>query len=251
MTERDSKDPALPEDRFLTTHWSLVIAAGRRQSPQSDGALASLCSTYWYPLYAFVRRRGYAPEEAQDLTQEFFAALLDKNYVQDADRQRGRFRSFLLTALKHFLSNQRNRARAKKRGGGRSVFSLDFESGEIQYRREPADAMTAERLFERRWALKLLDRVLGRLQQEYADAGNPAIFEHLKECLTREKGSTPYRQVAQQAGLTEGAVKVAVHRLRRRYRELLEEEIAQTVSTAAEVEDEIRQLFAALGSEKK
>ena len=237
-------------DRFMTTRWTQVIAAGQRESPQSDQALASLCGTYWYPLYAFVRRQGYGPEEAQDLTQEFFAQLLEKNYLGDADQGRGKFRSFLLTSLKHFLSNQRDRARAKKRGGGRAMLSLDFQSAERQYRQEPAHMATPERLFERRWALTLLDRVLTRLEEEYNASGNAAVFHHLKESLIREKGATPYRQVAEEFEMTEGAVKVAVHRLRKRYRRLLEHEISQTVSTAAELEDEMQQLFTAVRAEK-
>jgi RNA polymerase sigma-70 factor (ECF subfamily) len=236
-------------DRFGTTHWSLVIAAGRREAPESAEALVTLCKAYWYPLYAFVRRQGYRAEDAQDLTQAFFAKLLEKNYVGDADRQRGKFRSFLLASLKHFLANERDHARARKRGGGRPVISLDFESAEDRYRHEPADTMTAERLFAKRWALTLLDQVLSRLQDEYVGAGNLALFERLKEFLTREKGATPYREVAEQAGMTEGAVKVAVHRLRKRYRQVLEDEIAQTVAHADDVEDELRQLFAALSSD--
>ncbi|MBC8874982.1 MAG: sigma-70 family RNA polymerase sigma factor, partial [Planctomycetes bacterium] len=155
-------------DRFVTTHWSLVIAAGQRESPESAAALVTLCTTYWYPLYAFVRRQGYRTEDAQDLTQAFFAKLLEKNYISEADQQRGRFRSFLLASLKHFLANERDYARAQKRGGGRPVISLDFESAESRYCHEPADTMTPERLFERRWALTLLDRVLSRLYDEYA-----------------------------------------------------------------------------------
>ena len=238
-------------DRFVTTHWSLVIAAGQRGSPESMDALVALCTTYWYPLYVFVRRQGYRPEDAQDLTQSFFSKLLEKNYVGDADRQRGKFRSFLLASLKHFLSNERDYARAQKRGGGQAVISLDFESAESRYRHEPADTMTPERLFERRWALTLLDRVLNRLHDEYAAAGNLPLFERLKEFLTAEKGATPYRVVARQAGMTEGAVKVAVHRLRKRYRELLEDEITHTVSHVDDVEDELHQLFTSLSSDSR
>lgn len=234
----------------MTTQWTQVIAAGQRQSPRSDQALASLCGNYWYPLYAFVRRQGYGSEEAKDLTQEFFTRLLEKNYVGDADRERGKFRSFLLTSLKHFLSNQRDRVRARKRGGGRTLLSLEFESAEQKFRMEPADTETPERLFERRWALTLLDRVLTRLDKEYTEHGNEAVFQRLKELLTREKGATPYRQVAEEFDMSEGAVKVAVHRLRKRYRSILEDEISQTVSSAAELEDEMQQLFTAVRKEK-
>lgn len=243
--EKDASGP----DRLHTTHWSVVIAAGRGPSAKSDTALATLCETYWYPLYAFVRRQGFNSEEAQDLTQGFFAKLLEKNYVADADQQRGRFRSFLLTALKHFLSNERDRVRAKKRGGGRLSISLDFPTGEKQYQCEPADTMTPSRLYERRWALTLLERVLNVLREEYSLAGNLALFDALKEHLTREKGSTPYREVSARLGMSEGSVKVAVHRLRRRYRQLLENEIAHTVSDTADVENELQQLFTALSSE--
>lgn len=236
-------------NRFMTTRWTLVIAAGQRELPQSDEALAALCRAYWYPLYGFVRRQGHGPEEAQDLTQEFFTKLLEKNYVGDADRKRGKFRSFLLASLKHFLSNQRDRARAKKRGGGLAVFSLDFQSAERQFCREPAHSATPERLFERRWALTLLERVLMRLEEEYTAAGNAEVFHRLKDFLIREKGGTPYRQVAEELDMTEGAVKVVVHRMRKVYRRLLEDEVSQTVSTAAEMEDELQQLFTAVGAE--
>jgi RNA polymerase sigma factor (sigma-70 family) len=247
---KDQREATSSERHFLnTTHWSIVIAAGQSQSPQSDSALATLCETYWYPLYAFVRRQGFNAEKAEDLTQDFFAKLLEKNYVGDADQQRGRFRSFLLTALKHFLSNERDRVRAKKRGGGRVAISLDFPIAEDRYQCEPSDPMTPGRLYERRWALTLLERVLNLLRDEYSLAGNLALFDALKGHLTREKGSIPYREVAEILGLSEGAVKVAVHRLRRRYRDLLESEIAHTVSDTADVEDEMRQLFTALSSE--
>ena len=190
--EHEHRETApLEAERFVTTHWSVVISAGQRESPKAADALVTLCTAYWYPLYAFVRRQGYRTEDAQDLTQAFFAKLLEKNYLGEADQQRGRFRSFLLASLKHFLANQRDYARAQKRGGGRPVISLDFESAESRYRHEPPDTMTPERLFERRWALTLLDRVLSRLHDEYAAAGKLPLFELLKESLTAEKGATP------------------------------------------------------------
>lgn len=246
------RDDSLPtpsgDDRFLTTHWSLVVAAGRHESPESADALLALCEAYWYPLYAFVRRQGYTADDAQDLTQGFFAALLEKNYLGDADPRRGRFRSFLLTAIKHYLSNQRDRARAKKRGGGKAIVSLDLGSAESRYRLEPADMITPELLFERRWAVTLLERVLDRLEDEYAAAGNGDLFQRLRDTLTDGKAATPYREIARQAGISEGAVKVAVHRLRKRYRRLLEDEIAQTVADRSEIEAEIQQLFTALAA---
>jgi RNA polymerase sigma-70 factor (ECF subfamily) len=232
--------------RFATTRWSLVAAAGQPDAPQSREALATLCSTYWYPLYAYVRRRGSGPEEAQDLTQEFFARLLEKEYLRTADREKGKFRSFLLTAFKHFLTKERDRVHAQKRGGGRGPLPLDFPSCEHRYAREPADEATPERIYERRWALTLLDRVLARLRQEFEGAGKGPVFDRLKGALTGEKGSEPYAHIADEVGLTEGAVKVAVHRLRGRYRELLREEIAETVRGPEEIDDELRHLFVAL-----
>ncbi len=232
--------------RFATTHWSLVLGAGRRGSTASRRALATLCESYWFPLYAFVRREGYSAPDAQDLTQEFFARLLEKKYLAVVDPRRGRFRSFLLAAMKHFLAHERDRAKAKKRGGGRRILSLDFPSAESRYNLDPADELTPERLYERRWALALLEQVLKRLRDEHAAAGKLALFERLKEFLTGAKGSQSYQQIADELAMTEGAIKVAVHRLRRRYRELLEEEIAQTVAGPEEVEDERRALLAAV-----
>ncbi len=217
--------------RFATTHWSLVVAAGQGDSPDAKAALATLCQIYWYPLYAYVRRHGHNPHEAQDLTQEFFARLLEKDYLHDADRERGKFRSFLLTAFKHFLSKERDRANALKRGGGRPTLSLDLPAGEQRYRREPADQSTPETIYERRWALTLLDQVITRLREEFVAAGKGPLFERLKVFLTGERGPEPYARLAVELDLTEGALKVAIHRMRRRYRELLRAEIAQTVDT--------------------
>ncbi|HXG12240.1 MAG TPA: sigma-70 family RNA polymerase sigma factor [Gemmataceae bacterium] len=234
--------------QFLTTHWSMVVAAQDRAAPQAREALAALCRTYWYPLYAFIRRQGFEADQAQDLTQEFFTRLLEKDFLQVVDPQKGKFRSFLLAACKHFLANERDRARAQKRGGGCSILSVDFDSADSRYRRELADNLTPERLFERRWALALLERVLARLREEFHGAGKGRLFERLKVTLTGEKSPTAYRQMAAELGTTEGAVKVAMHRLRQRYRELLREEIAQTVSGLEQVEEEVRELFTALGS---
>jgi RNA polymerase sigma-70 factor (ECF subfamily) len=249
MPPRDTPQAIPPSgvDRFATTHWSLVIAAGNRQSADSAGALVSLCESYWYPLYAFIRRQGYSADDAQDLTQGFFARLLEKNYLGDADQSRGKFRSFLLAAAKHFLANERDRAAARKRGGGRTLVSLDFATAEGRYGREPVDAATPEALFARRWALTLLERVLDRLQDDYTAAGNVALFEGLKPFLAPDGSGTTYAELGRQLGMSEGAVKVAVHRLRKRYRRLLEDEIAHTVTEACEVEDEIRELFSAVG----
>jgi RNA polymerase sigma-70 factor (ECF subfamily) len=249
----DSEQQRLPAQagRFATTHWSMVVSAGQRRAPEAECALATLCASYWFPLYAFVRRAGYSAEDAQDLTQEFFVRLLDKNYLAVADPQRGRFRSFLLGAIKHFLANEQRRQGAYKRGGRQAVISLDFDSGENRYQRmEPADHLTPERLYERRWALALLDLVFGRLREEFRAAGKLPLFDRLKQFLAGRPGETSYQEVAEELAMTEGAVKVAVHRLRRRYRELLKEEIAHTVTSPEALEDELRELRAVLGPEK-
>jgi len=252
MSESREKQPSAAGERrwFTTTHWSVVLSARKRKSPQSERALAALCETYWFPLYAYVRRSGYSSHDAQDLTQDFFAQLLEKDFLKDVDHRRGKFRSFLLAALKHYLGHQRERARAKKRGGGRAPFSLDFNDAENRYHLEPQDPATPERLYQRRWALTLLDRVVGRLEDENVRAGKAETFAGLKEFLTAGRESRPYGRVAESLGTTEGAVKVAVHRLRRRYRELLKEEIAQTVADPAEIDDELRELFAAVGPQE-
>ena len=244
----DAKDPSSAGGgRFTTTHWSLVLAAAGTEDAHGREALAKLCQVYWYPLYAFVRRQGHGPHDAQDLTQEFFMRLLEKDYLGDVDRSKGKFRSFLLAALKHFLSKEWARAKTLKRGGGHTLVPLDTLSAEDRYRREPEDNATPERLFERRWALTLLDRVLTRLSEEYETTGKRAMFEQLQGCLTGDSDLLPYAELAARLGMTEGAVKVAVHRLRQRYRGVLRDEIAQTVADPAEIDDEIRQLFSALG----
>jgi len=221
--------------------------AGQEASLQSAEALERLCRTYWFPLYAYVRRRGYDAEEAKDLTQEFFLRLLQKHYLAHADRSKGRFRSFLLTALNHFLANDWRRAQAAKRGGGQPLISLDDPAAETRYALEPLSDLTPEKIYERRWALTLLDRALGRLAAEYEAAGRSPQFERLQGFLATESGETRYAAVAAELGMTADAVGVAVHRLRYRYRELVREEIAHTVASPAEVEDEIRWLFTAVG----
>ena len=228
---------------FHTTHWSMVLHA-RGDSAGAQAALAKLCAAYWYPLYAFVRRQGLGEHDAQDLTQEFFARLLQKGWLGDVERERGRFRSFLLAAMKHFLANEWDRSRAKKRGGGVATIALDAMSAETRYRHEPADTQTAEKLFDRRWAMTLLDQVLARLRAEMLAAGKLADFDALKFCLSGEK--TAYAEVARTLDMSEGAVKVAVHRLRERYRALLRAEIAETVATPEEIDGELRHLLTAL-----
>jgi RNA polymerase sigma factor (sigma-70 family) len=224
------------------------MAAGRPKSASYQQALETLCKTYWFPLYAYLRRQGYDSHQAEDYAQAFFAGLLARGGLRLADPKRGKFRSFLLTSMKHFLSNERARARAKKRGGGRKVLSLDFQNAESQYALEPRDELSPEKLFERSWALTVLARTMARLQAEAVSTNKRKLFDHLKIFLTAEKSSVPYRDVAAELDMAEGAVRVAVHRLRRRYRELLRDEIAQTVTSDDQIDEEIRDLFAALGS---
>jgi RNA polymerase sigma-70 factor (ECF subfamily) len=233
---------------FPDTHWSVVLAAARQaDSPQTHAAWETLCRAYWPPLYAFIRRRGHSPEEAQDLTQEFFARLLQRHDLATTSPDKGRFRSFLLAVLKHFLANEWHRAQCQKRGGGQVTFSLDAEPAEARYQMDLADTATPESVFERHWAFAVLDQTMDRLCAEYARAGKGDLFALLKETLSGEKRATPRAELAARCGLSVGAVDVAVHRLRRRYGELLRDEIAQTVSQPGEVEDEIRHLKAVLG----
>jgi len=225
----------------------VVLSAQEAASPAAHDALEQLCRVYWYPLYAYVRRQGHSPHDAQDLTQEFFARFIAKNYLDAVRRERGKFRSFLLAALKHFLANEWDRARARKRGGAHTIIALDEHDAEARYALEPRDESSADKIYERRWALTLLEQVLGRLREEYAAAGKAGLFDGLKSCLTEKKSSTPHAALATRLGMTEEAVKVAVHRLRKRYRDRLRSEIAHTVATPDEVDEEIRHLFTALG----
>jgi RNA polymerase sigma-70 factor (ECF subfamily) len=227
----------------------MVVEAGRQSSPKAADALATLCEVYWFPLYAYVRRHGHSIDDAQDLTQAFFVHLLDNQTLRVADRERGRFRSFLLASMKHFLAKQWRRDTAQKRGGGRAPLSLDFEDGETRYRLEPSHEATPEKLFERQWALTLLARALASLRAEFEASGKAARFARLKMFVGGEKSTVPYRELADQLEMSEGAVKVAIHRMRRRYRALLREEIQHTVGApdnGEEVADELRRLFDAL-----
>jgi RNA polymerase sigma-70 factor (ECF subfamily) len=230
---------------FVTTHWSVVLSAQDRDSLHSVVALEKLCRIYWQPLYLYVRRRGYSPADAEDLTQGFFAWLLERNWLERADQQRGRFRTFLLTSAGNFLSNEWDKTRTQKRGSGRIV-SLQGEEEETGLAHEPADRLTPEQSFEWRWALTLLDQVINRLGAEFSRDGKVELFEALKPCLLGERTAQPYAALALKLAMTEGSVKVAVHRLRQRYRQLLRDEIAQTVAKPEEIEDELRYLFAVL-----
>jgi DNA-directed RNA polymerase specialized sigma24 family protein len=231
---------------FQTTHWSVVLLAGHGGEAGARQALELLCRTYWYPLYAYVRRRGHGPEEAQDLTQEFFARLIANHDLARADREKGRFRSFLLAAMNHFLVSEWRKVHAAKRGGGQFVISLDGLTAEERYRREPMCERTPETLYEQRWALTLFDGALARLQQEWGSAGKAREFDRLKQFLTNEAGDGEYAQAATALDMTVGAVSVAVHRVRHRYSQLVREEIAHTVADPADLEDEVRHLFAVL-----
>jgi len=229
---------------FTTTHWSVVLAAQGR-SPAADEALEKLCRTYWWPLYGFVRRNGYKPEEAQDLTQGFFALLLERRDLDVIRREKGRLRSYLLVSLKNFLAKARRRELAVKRGEGRALVPLDELLARERADLEPTDSLTADRIYERRWALTLLDQVLNRLESEYRAAGNAKLFDCLKEFLSDEPGRSQ-AEVAAELGMTENALKQAFHRLRQRYRELLRDEIAQTVAVPGDVEDELRHFISVL-----
>ena len=227
---------------FATTHWSVVLAARNGDSPGASEALNDLCRAYWPPLYSYIRRQGHDIAEAQDLTQEFFARLLERDYLARLDQQRGKFRSFLLAFAKHFLSEQREKAQAQKRGGGQTLLSLDAGEGEEGYLSEPADELTPEQIFERRWVQTLVQRAFDRLAAEYVKVDKAALFEALKDFQPRQPGSLTYAQIGAGLGTTEAAVKSAMQRMRQRHREILREEIAQTVTSAKEVEEEIRHM---------
>ena len=224
-----------------------MLAAGHPSSPDADRALEGLCQAYWYPLYVYVRRRVPDAEEAGDLTQAFFAELLEKNYLGPATPERGRFRAFLLTAFKHFLSHEWEKANAQKRGGGRQPISLDFDAADSRCRLEPFTNLTADEIYERQWAVSLLQKVMERLTAEFADSGKTAQFDLLKDFIVGDPGDRTYAEVAVKLGVSPSAAKMAASRMRCRYRELLRDEIAQTVASADAIDDEIRGLFAALG----
>jgi RNA polymerase sigma-70 factor (ECF subfamily) len=248
--------PSIPPDEgasspsgqwFATTHWSVVISAADTSAPGAQAALEKLCRTYWYPLYAYVRRRGHNPEDAQDLTQEFFARFLERKHVQLANRERGRFRSFLLTTLKHFLVNEWERSTAQKRGGRNTHVPVDTVTGENLYTQDFSHGLTADRIYERNWALAMLKGVRDRLQRDYADAGKAERFAQLEQFLPGQKSEVTYAEAARRLGLPEGTVKSEVSRLKKRYGDLLRMEIAHTVSSPDEINDELRHLITVVG----
>jgi len=238
-----SNGPGANTGCFATTHWSVVLLADHSSSPAASGALEKLCRSYWYPVYAFVRRRGSSPHDAQDLTQEFFSRLLKRNSFADADPAKGRFRSFLVGALKHFLADEWDKARAEKRGGHCETFSLDALEPEARYALEPATDLTPERIFDRRWAMALLEQALWRLREEQAASGKVQHFELLKDFLTNEAGPGAYDGVAAQLETSVNSIAVAVHRLRQRYRDLVRSDVAHTVAGPDGIEEELRSLF--------
>lgn len=245
--EPDSSTATRQAARFEPTHWSVVLTAAGGDSPGAAEALAQLCRDYWYPLYAFVRRKGFAPHEAQDLTQDFFARLLEKNILKAADPAKGKFRSFLLGSMQNFLNNEWDRRLTEKRGGRAVTFSLDDTTAEDRYRLEPAHDLTPERIFERRWALTLLEKVHAQLKAEHAAEGKGPQFEVLQVYLSGEPKAGNYGESAARLGLNEGAVRVAVHRLRKRLGQLLKKEVNRTVADPKDVDEEIGHLLLALG----
>ena len=234
--------------RFPTTAWTIVSRARSDADSEAREALAFLCAAYWLPLYSFARRLGHGSDDALDLTQGYFALLIEKDYVADVRLREGRFRAFLLTSFRHFVSKERDRARALKRGGGRAPLSIDAAEAEGRYSDEPLEALDPEALFERRWALTILDRALARLRQEFVDAGRKTEFEQLEDYLTGSEPRVPYQNAAERLGTTEGAVKKLVYRLRRRYGQLLREEIGATVADPADIDSELHHLLSVVGS---
>lgn len=249
MTEEGDLGSSTAASRqFATTHWSVVLAAEGPDSRQAAEALEKLCRLYWYPLYAYVRRSGHSPQDAQDLTQEFFARLIAKHYLADADPERGKFRWFLLSAVKRFLLNEREHALTARRGGRHPHLPFDGERAAERYRLDAADLCSPDKLYDRAWASSLIQAAYLRLEEEYTLEGKRSLFEHLRVFLSGDKAEQTQAEVGAVMGLSEGTVRVTVHRLRRRYQDLLREEVAQTVRTRAEVEEELRYLRAVLSS---
>jgi RNA polymerase sigma factor (sigma-70 family) len=238
--------PSQPRAVFATTHWSVVLAAGNADAVGAREALSRLCQTYWYPLYAYARRCGHSQHDAQDLTQSFFARILEENWMAKSDPQRGRFRSFLLASMRHFMANEWKREHRQKRGGGQTILSLNDDSAENRYQLEPVERKTPENLFERGWALSLLDSVLAKLEAEYRSEGKAEWMDTLRPALTSERASINYAEIAKKLAMTETAARVAVHRLRQQYRRMLRAEVAHTVGSPEEVEEELRHFFKVL-----
>jgi RNA polymerase sigma-70 factor (ECF subfamily) len=247
-TEAKTTTTAPRADIFVTTRWTMVLAAGKQNSPAAAIALEELCRDYWYPLYAYVRHRGHSPADAEDLTQAFFAKFLEKNYLAGLDSNRGRFRAFLLASLKHFLANEWDRANRQKRGGGAALLSLDYQGADTRYQIDPPDHLSPDKLFDRAWALTLLEKVIARLREENQTEGRAEQFEQLKIYLTVGTSSISYADAAAKLAMSEGNVRVAVHRLRRRYRELLQQEIVQTLADPAQADEEMRALMGAFSA---
>ncbi len=247
-TEDSSSESRAPGSVFATTHWSVVLEAGGQDTPQSAAALEQLCRTYWYPLYAYLRRTGCNPPDAEDLVQGFFLYLMEGQILRSVAREGGRFRSFLLGTLKNFVSDQRDKASAQKRGGGRRLVSWESAEAEHRFMLEPANVESAERLFERRWVLALLERAMERLQHECASAGKAELFAHIEGFISGEKGLASYADVAAQMKLSPSALKSVIFRLRQRYHELVREEVGHTVADPAELKDELRHLLGLFSS---
>ncbi len=239
----ETTPPVQADDIFATTHWTVVLTAGQKHTPESDAALEELCKTYWFPLYAYVRRRGVSKEDAEDLTQAFFARFLEKNYLSGLQAERGKFRAFLLASLKHFLANEWDKAKTLKRGGAVQHLSLDWHTADTQFQ-VAGNAATPDQIFDREWAIALLAKVIQKLQAECAREHRSEQFECLKGFLTAT-GTTSYTEAARELGMEEAAVRVSVHRLRKRYRHLLSNEVAQTILNTEQVAEEMRALFAA------
>lgn len=244
-SEQSSQQSSAPGDVFATTHWTVVLAAGRQRSPQAARALEELCHTYWFPLYAYTRRRGHSKEDAEDLTQAFFTRLLEKNSFATLDSEKGKFRAFLLASLKNFLANERDKEHAQKRGGGSPALSLDWQTADTKFQVADAVEPSPDKAFDREWALALLAKVIERLQAECEADGKAKLFEQLKTFLMAGQAESAQREVAAALGMEEGAVRVAVHRLRKRYRQLLRDEIANTLANSDMVDEEMRALFGA------
>ncbi|MGA2244544.1 MAG: sigma factor [Verrucomicrobiota bacterium] len=245
-SESNLRGDVAPGPVFATTHWSVVLTAARSDTTRARAALEHLCQAYWFPLYAYVRRRGHSPPDAQDLTQEFFARLLAGNWLATADQQRGRFRTFLLAVLQHFITNEWHKAHAQKRGGHHAILSLNDDSAERRYELEPVQNATPESLFERGWALALLNDVLARLEAEYGREGKAAWMEAMRPVLTADGNAIRYGEIAARLEITETAARVAAHRLRQRYRRMIRAAVADTVDSPDEVEGEMRHLFEVL-----